>query len=88
MTDHSTCLEYHIVVATQRSSKDHNCYKEVAYFMLALILYLIGILVCYDTIESKTVTLQQLLLQHRYSIIIPDGKKKMIVAVDEDETIK
>lgn len=57
--------------------------------MLALILYLIGILVCYDTIESKTVTLQQLLLQHRYSIIIPDGdKKKMIVAVDEDETIK
>lgn len=56
--------------------------------MLALILYLTGILVCYDTIESKTVTLQQLLLQHRYSIIIPDGEKKMIVAVDEDETIK
>lgn len=44
--------------------------------MLALILYLIGILVCYDTIESKTATLQQLLLQHRYSIIIPDGEEK------------
>lgn len=77
------------MVATQLSSKDQRITTVTKkYFMLALILYLTGILVCYDTIESKTVTLQQLLLQHRYSIIIPDGEKKMIVAVDEDETIK